>query len=146
MINAPADAVWMFVADPKMMMAWNPKVVKVSKINSGELQTGDSYTITYRMNSRDSAMRASVIRADKPRHLHIRMVNQLPGDPQGTVDEVYDLTGKGDQTVLEQNINADIKINFFLNLLIKFILRFGRPSGERYLQTLKNLVEDEVHS
>ncbi len=135
----------MFVADPEMMMAWNPKVVKVSKINSGELQTGDSYTITYRMSSKDSSLRASVIRADKPQHLHIRMVNHLPGDPQATVDEVYDLTSKGNQTVLEQNINADIKINFFLHLLIKFILRFGRPTGDRYLQNLKKLVEDAVH-
>ena len=146
MLNARPENVWMFVADPEMMMAWNPKVVNVTKLNSGEVQTGDSYKITYRMGSKDTTMQATVIQADKPQHLHIRMVNQMPDDKQACVDEFYHLTAKGKQTLLEQRIDADLKINFFLRLLISLIMKFGKPTGERYLQTLKKLVEDAVHT
>lgn len=56
--------------------------------------------------------------------------------------ETYELSGTGDGTLLTQTIRVhNLRVNFFLRLLMFFVQRFGKPTGKKYLVQLKELAE-----
>jgi hypothetical protein len=55
---------------------------------------------------------------------------------------LYQLSTTVEGTLLEQRVEIhNSGINIFLRLLISFISRFGKPTGQKYLEKLKELVE-----
>ncbi len=63
--------------------------------------------------------------------------------PQGSfVEERYTLTDKCNATLLEQQIEVyNSGMNILWRLVVAFIMRFGKPVGKRYLETLREMVE-----
>jgi hypothetical protein len=56
--------------------------------------------------------------------------------------EMYELSGTGDGTLLTQTIRVhNLRVNFFLWLLVFFVHQFGKPTGNKYLIQLKELAE-----
>lgn len=104
---------------------------------------GFVYAITYVMSGKAQEFRAEYVTCEPPRLLVIRLVSAAM--PQGSfVEERYTLTDKGNSTLLEQQIEVhNSGMNILWRLLVAFIMRFGKPVGKRYLESLKEMVEGE---
>jgi uncharacterized protein YndB with AHSA1/START domain len=140
-IKSSPENVWMFIEDPERMKCWNPKIQRVSSISWGERAIGYRYRITYAMKNKTSEFLAEIIEYRKPERLVIRLTE---GNlPRGSyIDEIYHLSRTAAGTLLEQRIEInDSGINIFFRLLIAFIYRVGKPTGQKYLAKLKELVE-----
>ncbi|MCB1057768.1 MAG: SRPBCC family protein [Acidobacteria bacterium] len=140
---APAE-VWPWVADPMRVGEWNPKLVSIDRESSGELATGDTYTVLYRMNGRDSEFDAVVRRSEPPYRLEIEL--REPGAPRDRVIvESYRLEDREAGTRLVQRIDlSHAGIAWPWRLLMSFLTRFGTPKGKPYLLRLRELVEESV--
>jgi uncharacterized protein YndB with AHSA1/START domain len=140
-INAPPEKVWRFIEDPERMKLWNPKIQSITPISWGERSIGTRYQITYVMSQKAREFFAEITEYRKAEKLVIRLI-QRDSRPQSYVEEIYELGPHAGNTFLEQRIEIhDSSINIFLRLLISFIRRFGKPEGQKYLDTLKELVE-----
>ena len=141
-INRPPDKVWRFIENPELMKQWNPKVQWVTA-GDGKRGQGFVYGITYVTRGKAQEFRAEYVTYDAPCLLAIRLTSTaMPQD--SFVEERYTLTDNGSSTLLEQHIEVhNSEINIFWKMLAAFIMRFGKPVGKRYLETLKELVERE---
>jgi len=140
-IKSPPETVWPFVEDPERMKLWNPKIQTVTPISWGDRDIGFRYRITYVMGKKENDFLAEIVEYRKPEKLVIRLTEgRLPWG--GYVSEAYELSRTKDGTLLEQSIEIpNSGINIFLRWLIAFIVRFGSPTGKKYLERLKELAE-----
>lgn len=145
LINRPAGTVWAFLENPANMPLWNPKVKRVSPATFAVPQQGYRYSITYQMHERAKASEflAEFIRFEPPSKLVIRLTGMLA--PHGmTVEERYDLSERDGGTFLTQSIVVDDSgINIFFRFVIWLIQRWGKPTGKRYLETLRDILEGD---
>jgi uncharacterized protein YndB with AHSA1/START domain len=140
-IKSPPEKVWTFIEDPERMKAWNPKIQTVAPISWGERDRGYRYRITYAMGKKTSEFFAEIIEYRKPETLVIRHTEgNLPIG--SSINETYRLSPTDDGTSLEQRIEINNSgVNLFWRLLIGFVYRFGKPTGQKYLEKLKELAE-----
>jgi len=140
-IKGPPEKVWIFIEDPERMKLWNPKIQRISAISWGERAVGYRYRITHTMRNKTSEFLAEIVEYRKPEMLVIRLTDgNLPSGSY--TDETYRLSRTAEGTLLEQKIEIhNSGINIFFRLLIAFISRFGRPTGQKYLENLRELVE-----
>ena len=140
-IKSPPEKVWIFIEEPERMKVWNPKIQRISSISWGERTVGYRYRITYAMRKKTSEFLAEIVEYRKPERLVIRLTEGNLSSGSYT-DEIYRLSRTAEGTLLEQRIEVhNSGINFFFRLLIAFISRFGKPTGQKYLENLKELVE-----
>ena len=59
-ITAPPEAVWPYVADPILMASWNDKIVDVQRDADQPVRLNEQFTVTYRMNQKDSPSQVRV--------------------------------------------------------------------------------------
>jgi uncharacterized protein YndB with AHSA1/START domain len=143
-IRGSPEKVWMFIEDPQRMKSWNPKIQHISSISWGGRTLGYRYRITYAMRKKRSEFLAEIIEYRRPEKLVIRLTEgNLP--PGSYINEIYQLSRTAEGTSLEQTIEINNSgINIFFRLVIGFISRFGKPTGQKYLERLKELVEASV--
>lgn len=142
-INRPAATVWAFLEDPGNMPLWNPKVKRVSPSSFTTIQQGYRYAITYQMNERARASEflAEFVHFEKPTRLVIRLTGR-PDSQNRVIEEIYELSESDGGTFLRQTIHIDnAGINIFLRFLVWLIQRWGKPTGKRYLETLRDIIE-----
>jgi hypothetical protein len=123
------------------MKSWNPKIQRISSISWGERAIGYRYRINYAMRNKACEFLAEITDYHKPEKLVIRLTE---GNlPRGSyISEVYQLSRMAEGTLLEQRVEINnVGINIFFRLMIAFIYRFGKPTGQKYLEKLKELVE-----
>jgi uncharacterized protein YndB with AHSA1/START domain len=143
-IKSPPEKVWAFIEDPQRMKSWNPKVQTVSLISWGERNVGYRYRITYVMSQKAREFLAEITEYKKPERLVLHLT-ESDHPTRSSVDEIYQLSPTGEWTLLEQRIEINNSgMNIFLRLLVFFIMRFGKPTGKKYLETLKELVEGQT--
>lgn len=140
-INAPADLVWLFVADPVLMSAWNEKNVDIKRQQGGPVTLGESYQMTYVMKGNALASACEVVACKPPRELKIRCT--MLDRPGRHVDECYTLTERDGQTHLVQLIDLRWSgIPRWALALIWFIQKTGKTQGTPYLKVLKTMAEE----
>jgi len=142
-INAPAATVWAFLEHPANMPLWNPKVKRVSPAAFTAPGPGYRYAITYQMHERARATEflAEFVCFAPWSKLVIRHSGGL-GPREQIIEEIYELAEREGGTLLEQTIAIrNSGINIFVRLLIWFLQRCGKPTGKRYLETLRDLIE-----
>ncbi|MFN0156951.1 MAG: SRPBCC family protein [Bacteroidota bacterium] len=143
MIDASPTTVWEFVENPESMALWNPKVKRVTAPQAPR-RIGSTYAIMYEMNGKVQEFRAEFIEHDPPNKLVIRL-NSASLKPDSSVEESYTLTDCDGRSRLVQTITVhNSGINPIFRLLIWFIMKFGSPTGKRYLETLKDLAETQA--
>ncbi|MFZ2300942.1 MAG: SRPBCC family protein [Gallionella sp.] len=146
-INSPPETVWDFLKKPENMLLWNPKVKHVSPSCFSDIQQGYRYAITYQMS--ESAM-ASKFQAEFSHFepfskLVIRHTGGLSAPQDRIIEETYELLARNGGTFLTQTICIrNSGINIFLRLLIWIIQKWGKPTGEPYLGTLRDIIENSV--
>jgi len=143
-INLPAQAVWAFLENPANMPLWNPKVKRVSTMSSDAPKLGYRYAITYQMHERADAAEflAEFVDFEPFSRLRIRLTgNQAPHNR--IIYEIYELSQRDGGTFLTQIINIENSgVNIIFRLLIWIIQRWGKPTGTRYLETLRDIVQN----
>ena len=144
-INAPAEAVWPFVADPVLMSAWNEKIIEVECDHAGPASLGETYGITYVMSGRKVAAECEVILCAPPSEFAVRC--KLMQQPGRHVDECYNLTERGGHTRLTQFIDLRHSgIPRWALWIMRFIQGAGTAQGAPYLEVLQRTVEEmETH-
>jgi len=142
-INRSPGIVWSFLEKPENMPLWNPKVERVSPASFEQPRQGYRYAITYRMRERakPADFLAEFIQYDPPAELVIRLTAVFA--PHGNIiEERYDLLERDGGTLLTQTIHIDDPgMNVFFRFLIWLIQRVGKPTGTRYLETLRDLIQ-----
>ena len=145
-IRRPAATVWAFLENPANMPLWNPKVKRVSPSSFNGPRQGYRYAITYQMHerSRASEFLAEFVHFEPPSKLVIRHTGGL-SPRNGVIEERYELSERDGGTSLTQSIHIDHSgINIFFRLLIWLIQRWGKPTGKRYLETLRDIIERDT--
>jgi len=146
LIAARADQVWTYVADPELMAGWNPKIVGVDREARGPVTVGERYWMTYRMSGKSEKLRITVTKFAAPTRLQLRHERD-PARPDHYVLEEYLLDEQGDgKTRVTQRINLRrAGLPLWVRPLLWFVHTFGRPTGKRYLEELRDLVESEIN-
>jgi uncharacterized protein YndB with AHSA1/START domain len=140
-IHAPPEQVWVFVADPVLESAWNPKMVGISRAIEGPVSQGERFELEYEMSGKRSRCEAEVLEAQPPVRLVYRY--RLLDEKRPVAARVmYTLEDRRGATRLVQTIDlGEMGIPWPLRALIWFVTRFGKDAGVPYLQELKNQVE-----
>jgi hypothetical protein len=141
--NCSAQTVWTFLQNPENMLLWNPKVKRVSPGSFDQPRLGFQYAITYQMRDRAPAQEflAEFVHFEPPLKLVIRLIGGL-APRHSLIEEIYELSERDSGTFLKQTIHLDNSgINIFFRFLIWFIQRTGKPTGKRYLETLRDIIE-----
>lgn len=142
-INRPAGTVWAFLENPDNMLQWNPKVKRISPSSFAAIQQGYRYAITYQMNERAKASEflAEFVHFEPPSKLVIRHTGRQDSQNR-VIEEIYELSERDRGTFLTQTINIDNSgINIFIRFLVWLIRRWGKPTGKRYLEALREIIE-----
>ncbi|MBI5076174.1 MAG: SRPBCC family protein [Nitrospirae bacterium] len=142
-INRPAGTVWAFLENPANMPLWNPKVKRVSPSSFTAIQQGYRYAITYQMNERARASEflAEFVHFDPPSKLVIRHTGG-PDSQYRVIEEIYELSERDGGTSLIQTIHiGNAGIHIFIRFLVWMVQRWGKPTGKRYLETLRDIIE-----
>lgn len=142
-INRPAGTVWAFLENPANMPLWNPKVKRVSPSSFATIQQGYRYAITYQMHehAKASEFLAEFIHYEPPIKLVIRHTGG-PDSQNRVIEEKYELSKRDGGAFLAQTIHIENSgINIFFRFLIWLIQRWGKPTGKRYLETLRDIIE-----
>ena len=143
-IAASIDQVWRYVADPELMALWNPNLVGIDRERVGLALLGERFQFTYRMSGKSLPMQVTVVELQAPVHLLLQHV-QDPARPDRFVQEEYHLDERDGKTTLRQRIHyGKAGLPFWLRPLVWFINTFGRPTGKRYLEELRDLIEAEL--
>jgi len=145
-INRPAGTVWAFLEKPENMLLWNPKVKRVSPSAFEGPQKGYRYSITYQMHERakPSEFLAEFVHFEPLSKLVIRHTGGLSPHNR-VIEEIYELAERDGGTFLTQTIRiGNAGINIFFRFLIWFIQRWGKPTGKRYLETLRDIIERDI--
>ena len=89
----------------------------------------------------DSEFLAEFVHFEPPTKLVIRHTGG-PDSQNRVIEEMYELSERDGGTFLIQTIHIDnAGINIFLRFLVWLIQRWGRPTGKRYLETLRDIIE-----
>ncbi len=149
-IAATPERVWPYLANPVLMATWNKKIVDVKRSGAdAPVQTGDTYTMTFRMSERDDESSVEVLESDPRRRLRIRHEHLWKNKIQ-TCLEYYDLEALNPgspNTATSTRVHQELTITglpWIACLLIKFIDRFGTSEGFTSLQKLKHVVEADA--
>ena len=139
-INAPIEEIWRWIENPETMPQWNPKVKKVVAL-SPPYCVDYTYGITYQMSGKTSEFSAQFVEHQPPHRLAIRLTS--PAYPREFyVEERYILREEAGATLLNQEIVVfNSAVNMFWRFLMWLIKRFGKPTGQKYLEKLKELIE-----
>ena len=149
-VKSNPERVWDFLDGPDRMKTWNPKISSVVPLSHGKPRAGYRYRINYLMGSKKRELEAEVKEYRKPSYLLIGLKEQFNvkhNTRYRSFSEAYRLTAHKHGTKVEQTITLnDSGIPFLFQALIKLLMRIGKPKGEKYLYTLKNMVEKELRA
>lgn len=141
-IDAPPEEVWVFLDDPEIMKAWNPKLVSVVPNPHRTRCVGREYRAVYSMSGRQTECIARVEKYQPPLRLEIHVRRRE--DTRGKyVREIYELSAHNGGTQVTQSVDLQSwGIPSWVGLFMKLLHRFGSSVEQPYLERLKNLVEE----
>ena len=141
-IERDPDAVWVVLTDPSQLPRWNPKVIAVEPRSPGSFRKGYRYRVTYRMSGENAVMQEVDV-FEPPARLEIRVTGgRMPAN--GVVHERYTLRRLPAGTEVVQLIDMrQSGIPWLWRVIMAVLQRIGRPTGKRYLENLKSLVESK---
>lgn len=141
-INAPASVIWEFLKDPSMMIYWNPKCI-ACQTSDHEAKVGMTFTVTYRMSSREQQITCTVLVCEPERQLTIQH-SGLIDMPSAYVDETFFLEPISDErTRVRHHVDMTHSgMPWFIRVLFKVIQTIGTKHGKSSLDALAELVDD----
>jgi uncharacterized protein YndB with AHSA1/START domain len=144
-IQAPIERVWTVLATPANLPKWNSHAVSVS---GGEsmVQEGSQFWVRYRLGARETDCRAEVTRLVPMSRLEFTVTSDAMSST-ASVTEAYELAANHGGVRVTQKIHLSRSgMPWWGMLLITVIQSIGRPTGKRFLEQLKELIETDAAS
>jgi len=144
-IRVAAATVWQFVSNPENQPRWNPKVKDVLPLSHGSPGIGYRYRLCYVMSGKATECDAEIVEFDAPRRLATRMRELTQSDSKAgdrTFVEEFTIIDHADYVLLQQKVTVSgFRIPVVFRFLFWLLMRFGKPVGPRYLESLRGLIE-----
>jgi len=140
-IDRTPDVVWGYLRGPARIKEWDPKIKAVVPVSWGEPAEGYRYRVRFKMNGKENNFLAEFLEYQEPSKLLVHLSGgNLPA--KGYVQEIYELTGNTNGTLLRYRLEVHNSRHIFSNCLILFIhYSFGIFSRKKHLRALKELAE-----
>lgn len=143
-IDAPPESVWLYLADPILQAAWNPKVVSLDRDHDGPVQLGERFEMLYRMSGQDRLSRVEVKAVSEPEQLVFEHTLDWKGKTM-TTQESYSIDPLRHGVRVTQTIDlSQAGIPWPIRILIGLIHRFGKAQEAEYLKRLKHMIESDT--
>ena len=134
--------VWEFIADPLLMMKWNPRIIAVVPVTAGGPQPNAEYRIRYMLVSKESNYSAEILEFEE----HNRITLHLSGGDlpkRGFIQESYEIAQDSRGILLLQSIIIEKSgLGLCRRLALRLKNMIGPVSGKKYLLKLRDLSED----
>jgi uncharacterized protein YndB with AHSA1/START domain len=85
-VDAPPDAVWEVISDPRNLPHWDRHIVRVDGIPPGGLREGDRYTTDMRFMVLRTSIDGEALEWDPPRRAVVRLRGLLDADVTSTIE------------------------------------------------------------
>ena len=139
-IAAPADHVWLLIADASRWPEWQKKIVMLTRSRSGPVVPAEEMHALFRMRRKETNTRIHIRNIDPGRSLELRQFF-----PRGTrtrhVDVRFELLEATRGCRVEQTIDHRAALPWPLRLFIWILMRVGKPSSTSPLEQLKTVAE-----
>jgi len=99
-IDAPPEAVWEVISDPRNLPHWDRHIVRVDGIPAGGLREGTRYTTEMRFMALRTTIDGAVLEWDPPRAARFRLTGLLDATVTSTIEPL-----SGDRSLLEHAID-----------------------------------------
>ena len=119
-IDAPPEAVWEVISDPRNLPHWNRHIVHVDGIPDGGLRVGTRYTTEMRFMALWTTIDGEVLEWDPPRLSTIRLSGLLNATVTSTVEPL-----SGGRSLLEHAIDYRFRGGPFGELAARSLGRVG---------------------
>jgi uncharacterized protein YndB with AHSA1/START domain len=144
-VRASLESVWRYVARPRELSRWNPKLTEVHRNSTDDVRTGESFHLRYQLGNRRVDMVAEVQNCHRPRELTLQLRRTHAARTYYVLEE-YRLREVDGATEVTQAIDITRSgIPSWAQVLTWFMHRFGKPTGQPHLETLRELAESSRH-
>jgi len=99
-VDAPPEAVWEVISDPRRLPYWDRHIVRVEGVPAGGLLDGMRYTTEMRFFAFRSTIDGEVLEWDPPKRSTIRLTGLLEATVTSTIEPLA-----GDRSLLEHTVD-----------------------------------------
>ena len=141
-INADAQTIWPFIADPDLHTLWNPGIESIHRQSQGPASHGDVFEVIFKMSGKTKTRKVTVIQA-QPARLIIFDHYMLWNQKEQTIVETYELTPNPSGVTITQTVDTSrSNIPKLLQLLFRVFQFFGKDLRPKTLVKLKHVIEN----
>jgi uncharacterized membrane protein len=119
-VDAPAEAVWEVISDPRRLPHWERHIVHVDGIPAEGLREGMRYTTEVRFFAFRSTIDGEVLEWDPPHRSRIRLTGLLDATVTSTIEPL-----PGDRCVLEHHVDYRFRGGPLGELAARSLARVG---------------------
>ncbi|MDA8241511.1 MAG: SRPBCC family protein [Nitrospiraceae bacterium] len=143
-LSVPPEAVWPFLADPRLIVLWNERMRTIIPVSAGKWAANSRFRMRYEIGAGPNNFLCEILEYEKP----VRMVIHLKGGTlpaHGYLQEVFELRGSKEGTLMKHEIAIyGNKRNFLYGAALLVSHHLPRSRGKRCLRKLKELAEGGV--
>jgi uncharacterized protein YndB with AHSA1/START domain len=103
-VDAPPEAVWGVISDPRRLPHWDRHIVRVEGVPAGGLLEGMRYTTEMRFFAFRSTIDGEVLEWDPPKRSTIRLTGLLEATVTSTIEPLA-----GDRSLLEHVVDYRLR-------------------------------------
>lgn len=145
--SASPERVWELAQDPTLHDLWNPHIVKTEIVGDETPRLGLRYRVEYELSGRRNEYEGEITEFSPPHHFAARLEERFQGDGshhERFVEERYEITRRGARTHVLHDIHIHHSgVHPLLQLLIAFVMRFGKPVGQPVMERFRELAESD---
>lgn len=119
-IDAPPEAVWAVISDPRNLPHWDRHIVRVDGVPAGGLREGTRYTTEMRFMALRTSIDGLVLEWDPPRRATFRLTGLLDATVTSTVEPL-----SGGRSLLEHVIDYRFRGGPLGELAARSLTRLG---------------------
>jgi len=119
-IEAPPEAVWEVISDPRNLPHWNRHITKVEGVPADGLQQGTRYLTEMRFLAFHTDVEGEVLRWDPPRYSVIRLTGLMDATVTSVVEEL-----SGGRSLLEHIVEYHFRGGPLGELATRSLSRMG---------------------
>jgi uncharacterized protein YndB with AHSA1/START domain len=119
-VDAPPEAVWEVISDPRRLPHWDRHIVRVEGVPAGGLRKGMRYSTEMRFLAFRSTIDGEVLEWDPPKRSAIRLTGLLEATVTSTIEPLA-----GDRSLLEHVIDYRLRGGPLGEIAARSLARMG---------------------
>lgn len=140
-IEKSPEIVWACIADPDLLLEWNPKIEAIEALGPKEPALHRKYRFAFQMSSKKQKCDTELTEFNYPNSL-TWSYQGVSKDQKWSVTDRYALESSNERTLLRRELDlSKAPLPKWIRPIVWFIMKFGRPVGTTQLQALKAFAE-----